>query len=142
MQKTTARRRPVSSVPNVLAIDDEEVMGYLIQRIVRHLGYRVEWVTDCETALRRIGEERFDVILSDFRIPAMGGEQLYFEIAKRDQRLLSRLVFVTGDTVSTRTAAFLRKHNVRFLSKPFDIQNLQDIIESIVQQPSAPPVCT
>jgi CheY-like chemotaxis protein len=142
MKNSIPMNRPPSAVPHILAIDDEEVMGYLIQRIVRHLGYLVEWVTDCETALRLLEEKRFDVILSDFRMPSMGGEQLYREIAKRDERLLDRLVFVTGDTVSARTISFLRKHSVRFLSKPFDIQDLQDVIESIVQQPSTPSVCT
>ena len=51
----------------VLAIDDEEIMGYVIQRIVRHLGYEVDWVRSCETALEKIRRGRYDVILSDFK---------------------------------------------------------------------------
>jgi CheY-like chemotaxis protein len=116
----------------VLAVDDEEVMGYVIQRIVRHLGYHVDWVTSCETALERIQKENYDVILSDFRMPNMSGEQFYQEIADRDLGLLKRLIFVTGDTVSVATLQFLRKTDVPFLSKPFKIDDLEKVLHKVI----------
>ena len=116
----------------VLAVDDEEVMGYVIQRIVRHLGYHVDWVTSCETALERIQKENYDVILSDFRMPNMSGERFYQEIADRDHGLLKRLIFVTGDTVSINTLQFLRKTDVPFLSKPFKIDDLEKALLKVI----------
>lgn len=119
------------SIRKILAVDDEEIMGYVIQRVVRHLGYQVEWVTDCETALARIETERFDAILSDFRLPSMSGERFYEEIGLRDKKLLKKLVFITGDTISTKTVKYLRKTEVPYLSKPFKIEELERILQNI-----------
>ena len=72
----------------VLAVDDEEIMGYLIQRVVKSWGFKVDWVTNCELALKKIDEEKYDIILSDFKMPRMSGEKFYHEIAKKKQNLM------------------------------------------------------
>ena len=117
----------------VLAIDDEEIMGYVIQRIVRHLGYEVDWVRSCETALEKIRRGRYDVILSDFKTPTMDGERFYDEIASLDESLLKKMIFITGDTVSVSTIRFFKRVDVPFLSKPFKIDELERLIQQIAQ---------
>jgi len=123
--------------PRVLAVDDEEVMGYLIKRVVRHLGYSVEWVTDCDSALKLIEKEPFDVILSDFKMPNMTGDQFYHRLALLDSTLLKKLVFITGDTVNLKTIKFLEKYSIPYLSKPFCIEELEKAIRNIVNNPNA-----
>lgn len=118
----------------VLAVDDEEVMGYVIQRIVRHLGYDVEWVTTCEAAIEKIRETRYDVILSDFLMPSMNGQRFYEEIARLQPAMLKRIIFVTGDTISTPTMQFLKTTQVPFLSKPFKIEELEALLAEAVRR--------
>ena len=124
----------------VLAVDDEEIMGYLIQRVVKSWGFKVDWVTNCEAALKKIDEVQYDVILSDFKLPRMSGENFYHEIAKKNQPLINRLVFITGDTVNTRTLKFFKSINVPYLTKPFEIQKLKETISEIVFNKQADPV--
>jgi len=123
--------------PRVLAIDDEEVMGYLIKRIVTYLGYSVEWVTDCETALKRIEEQHYDVILSDFKMPNMTGDEFYYRLAAINRDILGRLVFITGDTINLKTLRFLTANAIPYLSKPFDIRELEIAIRNIVNEQNA-----
>jgi two-component system, NtrC family, response regulator PilR len=132
---TTAIRSPIAArcVQKVLAVDDEEIMGYVIQRIVRHLGYEVDWVTSCETALEKIKAGSYDVILSDFKTPTMDGERFYNEIAGLDKSLLKKVIFITGDTVSGSTLRFFKKAEVPFLSKPFQIDELERLIRQAAQ---------
>jgi CheY-like chemotaxis protein len=122
--------RGVKTVQTVLAVDDEEIMGYVIQRIVRHLGYEVDWVTSCETALEKIRLGHYDVILSDFKTPTMDGERFYDEIACLDRSLLKKMIFITGDTISHSTLRFFRKAEVPYLSKPFKIEDLEKLIQA------------
>jgi CheY-like chemotaxis protein len=122
--------RGVKTIQTVLAVDDEEIMGYVIQRIVRHLGYEVDWVTSCETALEKIRRGHYDVILSDFKTPTMDGERFYDEIAGLDRSLLKKVIFITGDTVSHSTLRFFRRVEVPFLSKPFKIEELERLIQA------------
>jgi len=120
-----------STKPKVLAVDDEEVMGYLIKRLFHHLGYHVDWVQDCNNALRKLDEENYDIILSDFRLPHMDGDIFYHEIAKRHSSLTKKLIFITGDTLNTKTIRFFRSHKIPYLSKPFDINKLKNVVEQI-----------
>jgi CheY-like chemotaxis protein len=76
----------------VLAVDDEEIMGYLIQRVVKSWGFKVDWVTNCEAALKKMDEVEYDVILSDFKMPQMSGEKFYHEIANKKQALIKRIL--------------------------------------------------
>lgn len=118
-------------IKRILAVDDEEVMGYVIQRIVQHLGYEVDWVPSYERALEKIEREEYDVILSDFRMPSMTGEHFYHEVVNRNHRWAQKLVFITGD-LTPQTMAFLNKIHVPVISKPFKIEELQQILEQMI----------
>lgn len=117
----------------ILAVDDEEVIGYLFQRIGMNLGLHVDWVTSGEKALRMMQDEEYDVILSDFRLPEMNGESFYQEIHNRDPHMISRLIFVTGDSLNSRTLSFFKKQHIPYLTKPFDLDLLQDLIVKLTQ---------
>ena len=120
-----------SNVLKILAIDDEEIMGYLIQRIVKHLGHNVDWVTNFESALQKMDEEEYDVILSDFKMPKMTGDTFYKQVTKKNKAFENRLVFITGDTVNIKTQKFLNSIKVPYLSKPFNIEDLRKTIIQI-----------
>jgi DNA-binding response OmpR family regulator len=116
----------------ILAVDDEEIIGYLIQRVVDLLGYQVEWVTNCETALQKIHEKDYDVIISDFKFPQMNGDVFYMELAKKKRNLTKRLIFLTGDILNNQTIQFLESFQIPYLSKPFSIDKLKEMIESVL----------
>lgn len=130
--KSGSKRNNYLQNLRVLAVDDEEIMGYLIQRVVKSWGFKVDWVTNCELALKKIDEQQYDIILSDFKMPRMSGEKFYHEIAKRKQNLTNRLVFITGDTINTKTIKFFESINVPYLTKPFEIQKLKDTISQVI----------
>ncbi|MBN1894669.1 response regulator [bacterium] len=132
-KKKAVSRRKQKSVPRILAVDDEEVMGYLIRRVVDHLGYEMDWVTDCKEAFDRIERSSYDVILSDYRLPSMNGDAFYDALAARDQDLVRRVVFITGDTVSTSTVKFFKRSRVPYLSKPFNVNELENLIQTTVK---------
>jgi|GEM_PF-1310184 CheY-like chemotaxis protein len=138
-KKAGPRRKP-EDVPRILAVDDEEVMGYLIRRVVDHLGYEMDWVTDCGEAFDRIERSSYDVILSDYRLPSMNGDAFYDALAARNKDLVRRVVFITGDTVSNSTVKFFKRSQVPYLSKPFDIDELKNLIQTTVHAVRGNPV--
>jgi len=122
------------SALRVLAIDDEEIMGYLIQRIIKHLGHSVDWVTNFETALQKIDQQDYDIILSDYKMPTMNGDIFYKKIIKLEKSLEERLIFITGDTINHQTQRFLKSINVPYLSKPFNIDELKNTIQNVASK--------
>jgi CheY-like chemotaxis protein len=127
-------RIPQANRSKVLVVDDEEVIGYLIQRVVNNLGYGVEWVTNCEAALDKITAQRYDLILSDFRMPNMTGEEFYHRLADMEPPMLKKLVFITGDTVSSKTMKFIKDRRIPYLSKPFDLKKLETLIQNRIHE--------
>ncbi|HEX9934244.1 MAG TPA: response regulator [bacterium] len=129
---TSRNANPSPIRPKILAVDDEEVIGYLIRRVVLQMGYEVEWVTDCQTALKRLSTDRFDLILSDFKMPGMTGEEFYYALASIEPALLKKLVFITGDTITSKTLKFLKTRAIPYLSKPFELHKLEALIRKMV----------
>lgn len=110
---------------HVLVIDDEEPIVLLITEILATDGHRVTQAYNGAQALEWLGKEDFDLIISDVRMPAVGGPT-FFEILQTTRPdLLARVIFVTGDTVSASTRSFLEKTGRPVLAKPFEPERLR-----------------
>jgi PAS domain S-box-containing protein len=138
----TSVRAPASSLrtsvrARVLVIDDEPLLGAAIARMLRSL-HHVEATTSAEGALDILGREPpFDVILCDIVMPSMNGMDLYRELAARDPRLARRMVFISGGAFSQRVVDFLESVPNEHLVKPFTAANLNDFIQTFVQERDA-----
>ena len=127
--KKNGKPETAEKTVRVLAVDDEEVIGYIIMRVGKTMGYEVDWVTNCRDALKQLDSKVYDVILSDFKMPEMNGDAFYREIAARSKKLLERLIFISGDTMNRDTLKFLSSVDVPFLAKPFDIEELKILMQ-------------
>ena len=52
-------------------------------------------------------EEDYDLLSIDVRTPVMNGKQLYEYIKDRCSKLINRVVFTTGDVISSETQIFI-----------------------------------
>jgi two-component system NtrC family sensor kinase len=75
----------------------------------------------------------FDLVISDIRMPNMGGARLYEEIVRGFPRLADRMLFITGDSIGSGTHQFLADNNLPYLMKPFSLGELRDAIDSLMQ---------
>jgi DNA-binding response OmpR family regulator len=91
---------------------------------LRHEGYRVDAVSDGKTALARLAETRYDLILCDVRIPGLGGPEIYRQAKATHPDMGKRIIFITGDTVSATTRRFLDESGAPYLDKPFELADL------------------
>ena len=128
--------RIVSAAPSrrVLVVDDEESIRLLLYDILRLDDHSVEVARSGIEALDRVRSQDFDVIITDMKMPGMDGASFYREVRERDPGLARRIVFITGDTVSADTRAFLQRVANPVLAKPFKIGPLRDAIEGILRQ--------
>jgi|GEM_PF-5340254 len=61
----------------ILVVDDEAVVLDLMKEILSIDKYEAVLERDPRRALHRLGSEEFDIIISDFRMPAMTGKEFY-----------------------------------------------------------------
>ncbi|MCH7697388.1 MAG: response regulator, partial [Chloroflexi bacterium] len=83
-------------------------------------------------ALERIAEHHYDIVITDIKMPEMGGRELYERLLKQDPALAARTIFITGDTVSPDTRAFLQDVKNPVLAKPFKLREVRETIGRIL----------
>jgi DNA-binding LacI/PurR family transcriptional regulator/signal transduction histidine kinase/ActR/RegA family two-component response regulator len=109
---------------HILMIDDEVDLLTALTLALRHEGYRVDPVSDGKTALARLAETHYDLILCDVRIPGLDGPEIYRQAKATHPDMDKRIIFITGDTVSTATRRFLEESGAPYLDKPFELDDL------------------
>jgi len=118
----------------LLVVDDEPGIREVLQEVLSSLGYIVDTATNGKDAVRQIQSQRFDLILSDLCMPEMDGPALHRHVLSTDAKLAKRMIFVTGDTVSPTSREFLESAGARWLTKPFNIRNIEDTVRNALQE--------
>jgi two-component system NtrC family sensor kinase len=121
---------PEAPQRRILIVDDEPGIVDVLQEVLGNSGYRIETASNGAKALNRIASQDYDLIISDLCMPEMSGEKLHATLREHYPHLLDRIIFVTGDTVSAGSRSFLEKSGARWLSKPFNISEIERMVRS------------
>jgi CheY-like chemotaxis protein len=130
---------PQGERARVLVVDDEKVIAQLIADMLTGEGYDVDTAPDGVVALARLAERRYDVVLSDLRMPELDGLGLFREIEARHPEVLRRFMFITGTSEHTDYHGFIDEVRVPVLTKPFDMRELFRLVQELS---GAQPVAT
>lgn len=128
----TSRRR-------LLLVDDEPGILGVLEEVLSGNGYAVETASNGAEALRRIEAGRYDLIISDLCMPEVDGQKLYRAIQDKNPDMLDRLVFLTGDTISSKSRTFLEETGSRWFTKPFSISDIEEFVRTFVERNPLPP---
>jgi CheY-like chemotaxis protein len=128
-----------SSGAKVLVLDDEKCIAELLSEMLRLLGFSPTTCYSPVTALEILAQQEFDVVLSDFRMPQMNGDEFFRRAVAANPTLNSRIVFLTGDIMTEETQRLLSGKRSRHLSKPFDMATVQQVISEVVSEHLVPP---
>ena len=117
----------------VLVIDDEPEVAEIIRESLASEGHSVDVVTSGRAGLERLLFRQYDAILSDVRMPDLDGPALYSVVCDRHPELLSRMAFVTGDTMSPAIRRFLDDAGRPYLEKPVMPAELRGLIARLAE---------
>ena len=111
----------------VLVADDEECLRNMVKAYLEQCGHEVLAAGNSAEALRiaRTFEGTIRLLLTDMRMPGMGGEAL--AEAFRAQHPEAHVVCMTADPLSE---ARKRLPGTRFLPKPFDLDELSEVVRA------------
>jgi two-component system NtrC family sensor kinase len=118
----------------ILIVDDEAEIRDILAEILREGQHRVAAVSSGREALERMASERYDVILTDIRMPDLDGRTLYREIERRWPEQAARVVFVTGDSLAATLHEFASEHGRPVIEKPFVPRDVRRIVAEIASQ--------
>lgn len=116
----------------ILVVEDEEPIRMALRRIFTRRGWMVTEALDGTTALEQLlapDAPAYDVVLSDLRMPGMGGGELYDRIRVERPALAARMVFSTGDVYAEEAQRLAERSGCVLLQKPFDLHQLVALAE-------------
>jgi DNA-binding NtrC family response regulator len=115
---------------HVLVIDDEPLIRWCIAETLGAAGCRITEAHDAVSALRAVsGQPHPDVVLLDFRLPDSSDLRLLEAI--RRAAPAAAVVMMTAFGTPDVTAAALELGARGVLTKPFDMQDLERLVESL-----------
>jgi len=76
----------------------------------------------------------YDCILLDLKMPRMNGQKLYQLIQGSSEALADKVIFMSGDTVTSTTYDFVSSTGNRLLNKPFQIADLRTQVGQLIKQ--------
>ena len=123
-ESEAARERP----RRVLVADDEHHILDLVDAVLSDANCDVECVGSGAEAISRLEANDFDLVISDMRMPEIGGREIIEWIRSHDKK--GAVLLLTGDVASRELKEFVVRSGVSCLSKPFRIGELVDAVET------------
>jgi CheY-like chemotaxis protein len=115
----------------VLVVDDEPHILHYMSATLTAWGHDVTVADDGDRGLELATSGTFDLIVTDLRMPRLGGREFFEELRRRQPEVASRIYFSTGDTVRGDTLAFLETLDRPYLHKPFSLSELRTLLAAV-----------
>jgi DNA-binding response OmpR family regulator len=116
----------------VLLVDDDRQLAVALQWILADQNFLVDVAYDGEEALTKVRANRYDAIICDVMMPRLRGDEFYEKAKELHPELADRFIFITGYAADPKINLFLTKADVKFLVKPFLVQNLIDCVKQLL----------
>lgn len=118
----------MSSVPEVLLVEDDPAVLRVLARFLRSKGLKVTSASDSAQGLALLTDRSFDVVISDIDLPGMTGDALWRAALERKPQLSGHFIFVSA---LPRPPA-LSDAAVPYLAKPFELNALWSRVEEVL----------
>lgn len=130
--ESTATAQSCCKAPSahILVIDDEPMVAVAVGRILQHEGFAVTAATEAQQALDLLDQEKFDLIVSDLKMPNMSGQQFWNAVKDRHPHLANRIIFSTGDSSGRRARGFFEASGCTWIEKPYKPEELIKLIQA------------
>jgi CheY-like chemotaxis protein len=133
--KATPSAKASATAPGrVMLIDDETSLSEAIAIILRRNGYIVDAVDNGLHALELLSKFSYDFILCDIYMPGINGLKFYRRVQREYPRMVDKIVFTTGDTVSRSIRHFLDETGAACLIKPFEMNELVQLVRTSIAE--------
>lgn len=114
----------------ILVVDDEPSVSKAIQMMLAFFGHQVQTAADGSAALALFETGRFDLVITDYLMPEMKGDQLIAQIRQRrpGQRIIMATAFAEDFLKDGKPIGGVNY----VLSKPFSLEELRGAIDKVM----------
>ncbi len=116
----------------LLIVDDEEPQRLMLASLLGRAGYEVDAARDGSEALELLHASRYDLMLTDQRMPKIDGLEL-LERTRREHPDLPVVLMTAYGSVSTAVEA-MKRGAADYLTKPFERDELLIVVQKVLRQ--------
>jgi len=118
----------------ILVVDDEENLRDVLVEVLKRDGHDVESACDGTEGLRRTRDSRYDLVITDLRMPGLEGPALYEALRQHYPADPPRVIFMSANTGIEEYARFLADTGEPALEKPFNLADMRQVVQQVLSR--------
>ncbi len=117
-------------MPHILVVDDELSMRDFLKILLEKEGFEVTVTNDAANAIELLEKDNFDLVISDVRMPGMGGLTLLEKIKGIDSGI--PVIMITAYASPENAVQAMKEGAFDYITKPFKVEEIIGIIKSAI----------
>lgn len=124
--------RPTQTMKRILIIDDDATICMMLQGLLKRKSYDADVVFSAGEAIKKLEKHKFDLVVSDFRLPDFDG----LELLQKIKNLLPQIpVIIMTSYADIRTAVNAIKMGAfEYVTKPLNPEEILLLIQSALEK--------
>jgi two-component system response regulator HydG len=118
--------------PRLLVVDDEEIALFNLAYVLKKEGYDIVTSQSGPTALKRLEQEEFTVVVTDLRMPKVDGMEILEQC--RELQPNTPVIMVTGYAAEHSAAEAMEKGAYHHIAKPFRLDEVRKVVAKAVKE--------
>lgn len=111
---------------DILVVDDSDTVRNIVRKLLTQLGYKkIDEAADGAVALAKISEKHFDLVISDWNMEPVGGQQLLEQVRASEKYKAMPFIMMTADSTIDKIVKARNAGVDCFINKPFRADALQ-----------------
>lgn len=116
----------------IMIVDDEPIVGKRLKSALENDGHAVEVFETGKSAINRLQEKTFDIVVTDVRIDEVDGLEILDAVRKSSTT--TKTILITGYATVEVAREALAKGAFDFIAKPFMPKDLRKVIEKAARE--------
>jgi len=118
----------------IMIVEDEKIAGKVIHDNLKKQGYRCHLFENGEEALLHFKANPVDLVLLDYKLPGMSGEELYEKL--KEINPFTPVIFMTAYSSVEKAVKLLKMGAYTYLNKPIEMDELNHNIRQALEKVS------
>jgi DNA-binding NtrC family response regulator len=120
----------MSSIQHILIVEDDWMTRSALRDYLAEKGYRISLAENGREGLRALGKGDIDLVITDYAMPAMGGDELIIQLKKANPHL--PVILISGfSRREIKSFDSIKDHLHDYFLKPVNLNLLQNSIQKV-----------
>ncbi|OQX56675.1 MAG: hypothetical protein B5M53_00195 [Candidatus Cloacimonas sp. 4484_209] len=117
---------------SILIVDDELVICKSCKKILEQTGHIVDYVLTGKEALKSVEEKKYEVIITDLKMPEINGMELLESVKKKRENV--DVIMITGYATIETAVQAMKLGAYDYIPKPFTPEELRSVVSRVLEK--------